>query len=794
MPARDCIYCGGRKLAPAHTRADGRRTVTCRDCGLQFLADRPSDIAQLYRDDYFGQPAALRPDPTQPMVDIGYATYGAMGPLEFRWQQALLRLFVGQPGAEPRSDATAPRLLDLGCARGDFLALARSDGFDTEGVELIDSAAQHARRQGLRVRSQALETLDGLSPYDVVTAWEFIEHVPDLRGALAQIRALLPRRGLFLFSTPDAGAADVVAQGDRWIGYRSSMEHLTYLDRDFMDRALTQIFGSKPLLLSFQVPSRDDLYSTLVGIARVGGLTKRDRQIGEQLAARDLPSRTTQPVEYAWIYNQFHCLRDDQLDAATAKADTDDLQALKAVRAFQRGDVTAALPGLVQASHHQSWLWQLVAMDLAQQSDIKADEHRRALAATQQSLRMQAEAQRQRAQARIEGLETHLQAKGKIIDEIHGSLSWKIGRGVTFVPDLLISTARSAAHLYQTPGPRGVVALGLDGLRRGVSMRMAQLPLRLPTLWQRALSTSGAVLFFARGPWVPESATPPLGLEPALSTEPSSGAAASPQPPRAQAFAQALARLGFLVVFDESTVAEAADPQDVSRSDLRIHEQAQNLFRFHGASRSLCELPAPIVWTTLDTLPLHTLASSPHRVVCDLSGSVIPSDGDLRHSELAPALTDADVLLLSDPALHARVLQLRPDALLLPDIRLDDEAGWVGALCQLMAALSRPRSPLEERPSEAAPAGLAEAALAPLPAAAPGATSTDPATAQPADVLPTPAPPAITSAAGAWLSTARSGWQRVRSPMWALLGAARRDVATRLYHHIEALQQKMQVS
>ena len=52
------------------------------------------------------------------------------------------------------------------------------------GRDRLREGRRHARRQGLRVRSQALETLDGLSPYDVVTAWEFIEHVPDLRGAL----------------------------------------------------------------------------------------------------------------------------------------------------------------------------------------------------------------------------------------------------------------------------------------------------------------------------------------------------------------------------------------------------------------------------------------------------------------------------------------------------------------------------------------------------------------------------------------------------------------------------------
>ena len=76
------------------------------------------------------------------------------------------------------------RLLDIGCSCGYFMEVAASRGFDVQGVEFSRSAIA-AANPGIRSRifEGTLENLpvDGL--FDVVSAFDLIEHVHDPAGA-----------------------------------------------------------------------------------------------------------------------------------------------------------------------------------------------------------------------------------------------------------------------------------------------------------------------------------------------------------------------------------------------------------------------------------------------------------------------------------------------------------------------------------------------------------------------------------------------------------------------------------
>lgn len=99
--------------------------------------------------------------------------------------------------------AAGRRLLEVGAGRGMFLAAARAAGFDVTGVELSHLAAQHARSTyGLAIHSTQLADapLDGL--FDVVCAWDTLEHVPDPVAFWRSVVTLLAPDGVVLFSTP----------------------------------------------------------------------------------------------------------------------------------------------------------------------------------------------------------------------------------------------------------------------------------------------------------------------------------------------------------------------------------------------------------------------------------------------------------------------------------------------------------------------------------------------------------------------------------------------------------------
>ncbi len=84
-------------------------------------------------------------------------------------------------------------------------------------MELSASAAEHARtRRGLTVHSSQLDQapLDG--PFDVVCAWDTLEHVPDPVEFWRTIRGLVADDGVVLFSTPYFSSLPARLLRERW--------------------------------------------------------------------------------------------------------------------------------------------------------------------------------------------------------------------------------------------------------------------------------------------------------------------------------------------------------------------------------------------------------------------------------------------------------------------------------------------------------------------------------------------------------------------------------------------------
>ena len=96
-------------------------------------------------------------------------------------------------------------LLDIGCGLGDFLRVARENGWKVCGVEISSLAAEYARRKyALDVHQGTIENCNfGSESIDVVTMWDVIEHVQNPIQALSAIRNKLKKGGMLVIKTPD---------------------------------------------------------------------------------------------------------------------------------------------------------------------------------------------------------------------------------------------------------------------------------------------------------------------------------------------------------------------------------------------------------------------------------------------------------------------------------------------------------------------------------------------------------------------------------------------------------------
>ena len=215
-----CALCSNGRTRTMF-EVDGSVIVKCDDCGLVRQATRPSATAALYDSDYY---ATENPKG-------GYANYFLDSDVNRRTFRDRIRAIESRYGRKGR-------LLDVGCALGDFLIEAKDAGWDVAGVEISHYAAQRARERGLRVSAGRIEYLDlPAASFDVITLYDSIEHMTDPVATLAAVRRLLVPGGLVHLVTPNVGGLQSRALGRFWYHFKPG-EHLFYFSPDTLRATL----------------------------------------------------------------------------------------------------------------------------------------------------------------------------------------------------------------------------------------------------------------------------------------------------------------------------------------------------------------------------------------------------------------------------------------------------------------------------------------------------------------------------------------------------------------------------
>ena len=219
-----CRCCGGRNHRPLFDHYYPI-IVQCESCGLVFNAVMPDEeeLAAIYTKEYYTSKDSLR---------YGYTDY--LADRDNIVKTSTKRLKEIEKLKSPGS------LLDVGCAFGFFMDIARQRGWTVSGVEISQFAAEYAVGElGLNVVNRSAEHCEyGARAYDVITMWDLIEHLREPGETLRKLAAALKEDGVLVLSTPDVKSLPARLMRERWLGWQLRNEHLYYFSHATLERML----------------------------------------------------------------------------------------------------------------------------------------------------------------------------------------------------------------------------------------------------------------------------------------------------------------------------------------------------------------------------------------------------------------------------------------------------------------------------------------------------------------------------------------------------------------------------
>jgi SAM-dependent methyltransferase len=231
--ATSCLLCHGAleksvgELIDTRFGIEGTYEVwRCLDCGLEQICPvpTPAELGRLYESYYnFGGERGT--------------SYTLLR--EWFFTSCLYRMWIFLDGdISFHGRKGAGRLLDAGCNEGRGLRLYARNGFQVEGLELNPRAAALAREGGFTVRVG--DTTDFTAPgaYDVVVLSNVLEHAPDPKKVLINLRGNLKSGGQLWISCPNSRSWLRKAFGRSWINWHVPF-HISHFSSETLQRLLT---------------------------------------------------------------------------------------------------------------------------------------------------------------------------------------------------------------------------------------------------------------------------------------------------------------------------------------------------------------------------------------------------------------------------------------------------------------------------------------------------------------------------------------------------------------------------
>jgi 2-polyprenyl-3-methyl-5-hydroxy-6-metoxy-1,4-benzoquinol methylase len=149
-------------------------------------------------------------------------------------------------------------ILDIGAGTGDFLSVAKKDGWQTIGVEPSTRAKSIAINKGVSFVELTTELEN--NSFDVISMWHVLEHVPDLDKQIKELKRLLKPTGTLIIAVPNFKSFDAKQYGKFWAAFDVPI-HFWH----FSKTAIKLLFEKEKMKLEKVLPMKfDSFYVSLL--------------------------------------------------------------------------------------------------------------------------------------------------------------------------------------------------------------------------------------------------------------------------------------------------------------------------------------------------------------------------------------------------------------------------------------------------------------------------------------------------------------------------------------------------
>ncbi|WP_460935544.1 class I SAM-dependent methyltransferase [Spirosoma humi] len=257
----------------------------CQKCSFRLTNPRPDaqSIGSYYKSDQY----VSHNDNSGGLINTAYRlvrNYTLQSKLN------LINQLNGKPG----------KILDVGCGTGAFLETCRTGGWQVTGMEPDPDARAIAVEKLKAEIKPSLSALSGSQPFDIISLWHVLEHIPDLNDTIQALYQLLTKKGTLLIAVPNSDSYDAQYFKQYWAAY-DVPRHLHH----FTPSTIKLLFNKHGFTLVNQKPMVfDAFYIAMLSTRYRSGKTNYSKSIQVGLASNAEAKRTGNSSSLIYLFNK----------------------------------------------------------------------------------------------------------------------------------------------------------------------------------------------------------------------------------------------------------------------------------------------------------------------------------------------------------------------------------------------------------------------------------------------------------------------------------------------------------